>query len=688
MSIKKKFEDIIGFITRGHEGVSPVGGMDAAVPFNPSETDDLSIAGNMTACFLTLLSGTDVRGYDEALKYLERMESSRWGEASRFFLEGAGLVLDEVESLYRDSHRFQGAFDALHRAISGGPPGNDALRDLIWAVFFPEGLIGVDRSAAIEALREKRTVRITELNKDPVRFPEREILFTANALLTVPSSPDHLPSLESGVRQAVEAAMKEDQLYWYDHPIPVGTPAERNELVYGLRHLSEALGCEERAGQKDPDHDIDCVISVSVTHRGLRDAARPWLASLLDGADGARGVNLHVFTEEDTARLLDDILLPAARHYEPASDGATLREIFGVDGEYGRHYNFLKAIARFWSVFVSPEIRATFKIDLDQVFPQEELMRETGMTAFGHLRTPLWGARGIDGAGDEVYLGMIAGTLVNRKDIAASIFTPDVPLPERAPRWDEIIFRSAVPQALSTEAEMMARYGAGQGHDGRRSCLQRVHVTGGTNGILVEALGRYRPFTLSSIGRAEDQAYLLSALYRRESGAYLRYCHGSGLVMRHDSDLFSDAADAARTGKVLGDYVRTMLFSDYGRALPWGFDRIKEAVDPFTGCFISALPITIVCLRFALRAARMFAENDPESLRFFTDGIGRLSAYLAYHRRGENSLESMYMKEKQGWDLYYDTLDYVEQGIKRKDSFALELMNKAKELIESVKIKK
>lgn len=685
MSIKKKFGDIICFITRSLEGAPA---MEGAMSFNPSEADDLSIARNMTVCFLTVLSGTDARGHGEALKYLKSMEGSRWAGASRFFLEGAGLALDEIESLYRESDRFRGAFDALHGAISGDLPGDDTLIDLVRDIFFPEGVIGGDRSAAVTSLREKRTVRIRELNNDPIRFPGREILFTANALLTVPSSPDHIPSLEVGVRQAVEAAMKESQLYWYDHPIPVGAPAERNELVYGLRRLSEAMGYEERAGLKDQERDIDCVISASVTHRGLRDMARPWLTSLLNGADGARGINLHVFTEEDTARLLEDILIPAARHYDPVSDGALLREIIGVDGEYGKHYNFLKAIARFWSVFVSPEIRGTFKIDLDQAFPQEELVRETGMTAFGHLRTPLWGARGMDSAGDEVYLGMIAGTLVNRKDIAMSIFTPDVPAPNRDPRWDEIIFQSAVPQALSTEAEMMARYGAGQGLDGRRSCLQRVHVTGGTNGILVEALRRYRPFTLSRIGRAEDQAYLLSVLYRHESGAYLRYCHGSGLVMRHDADLFSDAADAARTGKVLGDYVRTMLFSDYARALPWGFERIKNTVDPFTGCFISALPITIVCLRYALRLARMFYDNDPESLRFFTDGIGRLSAYLEYHRGGENPLENIYIREKQGWDLYYNTLDYVERGIKRKDSFALELLEKAKAFIESVTIKK
>ena len=61
----------------------------------------------------------------------------------------------------------------------------------------------------------------------------------------------------------------------------------------------------------------------------------------------------------------------------------------------------------------------------------------------------------------------------------------------------------------STVAEMMARYD-GAPQDGRARCLERIHVTGGTNGILIDALRRHRPFTPTFIGRAEDQAYLLT----------------------------------------------------------------------------------------------------------------------------------------------------------------------------------
>ncbi len=88
-----------------------------------------------------------------------------------------------------------------------------------------------------------------------------------------------------------------------------------------------------------------------------------------------------------------------------------------MDGAYGRHYTFLKAVTALWQVLVDPDVRGTFKIDLDQVFPQAELVAETGASAFEHLETPLWGALGVDPDGRELELGMIAGALVNERDI-------------------------------------------------------------------------------------------------------------------------------------------------------------------------------------------------------------------------------------------------------------------------------
>ncbi|MFH1082877.1 MAG: hypothetical protein V1751_05755, partial [Pseudomonadota bacterium] len=253
------------------------------------------------------------------------------------------------------------------------------------------------------------------------------------------------------------------------------------------------------------------------------------------------------------------------------------------------------------SLIFRSRIQGTFKIDLDQVFPQDKLLRETGSSALEHLKTPLWGAEGIGRDGTMVELGMIAGALVNEKDIESSLFTPDVSFPVEEIQGDEWIFFSPLPQSISTEAEMMTRY-PHESLYGWGNCIHRIHVTGGTCGILVDSLKRHRPFTPSFIGRAEDQAYLLSVLFN-ESGGSLRYVHKEGLIMRHDKEAFAgEAIESAHIGKLIGDYARILLFSQYAGVLSWPVKRIKELLDPFTGCFISHIPITVVYLRLALRA--------------------------------------------------------------------------------------
>ena len=270
-------------------------------------------------------------------------------------------------------------------------------------------------------------------------------------------------------------------------------------------------------------------------------------------------VDVYVFSEAATDRLIDEILAPAIERYLGQQDIEPLRRVFGVDGEYGRHYSFLKAISALWHVLVDQRVRATFKIDLDQVFPQKQLVKEGGGSAFEHFQSPLWGARGRDADGQTVELGMLAGALVNEADIALGLFTPDVKRPSSIPAGEAVAFFNRLPMALSTEAEMMTRYtGTAGDPDGKHTCLHRIHVTGGTNGILVDALRRHRPFTPTFIGRAEDQAYLLSVLFA--GSAPLRYVHSAGLMMRHDKEAFAGLAiEAAKVGRFVGDLVPNTL---------------------------------------------------------------------------------------------------------------------------------
>ncbi|MFP4431933.1 MAG: hypothetical protein ACLFPV_11840 [Spirochaetaceae bacterium] len=645
----------------------------------------------LSALFFPLPGGDPLGGADfrrlpdsSAGKLLEEFarRTARGDEAretpadstERFLDLGGRLLLDELVRLYESDEEARMALfeaceylDSPGASSAGGAAGatwNEETRRVLWRLFFPEGAaLESDREGGVLRVRKRREVRITAPNEEPINDPVRELLFTANVLITVPTDPDSqgVRQLPQSLRERVLETMKEPQLYHYDHPIHIGVPLEANEAVYGLRGLDRMIAFEKRRGTVESDAKATVVLSLSVTHEGLHTVAPDYLRGELARAGGFENLKVYLFTELECRTL-------AGTLFDGENAGGGVNRVFGVDGEYGRHYNFLKAIAAFWQAKVDPGVRGTFKIDLDQVFPQEVLVSESGESALEHFRTALWGARGVDAAGTPVELGMIAGALVNEKDIHKGLFTPDVTYPDEIPPGEAAVFYNRLPMALSTEAEMMTRYdGSRENPDGRRRCLQRYHVTGGTNGILIDALRRHRPFTPSFIGRAEDQCYILSRLYEGE-GPYLRYLHKPGLIMRHDKEAFAgESIEAARHGRFVGDLVRTYYFSRYAEALPWGFDRVKEQIDPFTGCFATRRTWTVIMLRLAFHCAALMASGSrgPDEaltvLRLAAERLGPFAATEAGEKAGtqagvENTRRS-YLEERDAWDAFYDALD-------------------------------
>ena len=625
---------------------------DPAPDFSSAPSTPADTARALNAAFLIRLTGPGHPLAQPAEALLRGLaEDPEWRPAATLFRQALEFVPGDIELAAASDPAFAEAFRRLEAALpSGYSPG---LQELLWSVFFPEGTgLRGRESQRIADLRSKRLVRITSLSPSPLTDPVRQILFTSNVLLAPPPPGTDLAALrlEPEVRRELARIMAEPQVHWYDHPVRVGAPPEHNEALYGLRHLDEALGWEIRKGNAAPGARAACVLSVSVTHRGLNRVARSWLERELALAGGLRHLDVYVFTEADAGRLLERALAPLAGK----GPAAAMADVFGVDGPYGRHYSFLKAVAVLWQVSIDPGVRAVFKIDLDQVFPQPDLEREAGGSMADLFRTPLWGARGTDAEGAPVELDMIAGALVNERDIGCGLFTPDVTCPPREPLGAERLFWSRLPQALSTEAEMTARYGDPP-LDGRTACLQRVHVTGGTNGILIEALRRHRPFTPSFIGRAEDQAYLMSTFGREGPG--LAYVHCPGLVMRHDKESFAgEAVRAARAGKAVGDIVRVLQFSAYARALG-DPAASKSRLDPFTGCFISRIPRVVALLRFALEAAAEFkAGRAEEGTEFVRTGAARLRDELAFTDAASGALERRLAYEREGWDVFFEGL--------------------------------
>ena len=688
----ERFQTIISkfFESTDDKGIRTI--FDPTDQFDQSRKDDPGIARTMNTAFLIALAGNNPPLSEAARSLLGEMtDSPQWGGVARFYLDGLVRVKEEIGKRANQDPDFSKCLEDLSQWFSQPATSNDVTEraEKIWSLFFPEAAgIEANRNDRIKALRKKRTVTIEDLNPSPISSPAREMLFTSNVLLTLPQegvSLDEMP-LSKAIKKALSSIGREPQLYWYDHPIPLGIEENQNEVIYGLKGLAETLAFERDRGNVTDSRNLKCLLSISVTHRGLHDIAKNYIRESVRRSGIVNHLDLYAFTEMDTEALRNDILLPAAVHYLQADDTPECFRVFGVDGEYGRHYTFLKAIAPFWSVLIEPEIRATFKVDLDQVFPQQELVEQTGASAFEHFRTTLWGAKGKDSGGRPLELGMIAGALVNQRDMGKSLFFPDVRFPDRPPAPDETIFFSALPQALSTEAEMGTRYGTG-GIDGEKTCIQRIHVTGGTNGILVDVLRRYRPFTPSFIGRAEDQAYILSALPHR--GRKLAYVHEDGLIMRHDKEEFAqETIKSSFVPKLVGDLIRTLYFSAYAGALSGDVSAIKDALDPFTGCFISKIPATVVTLRFSLKAGSFFAEGkDGQGLEFIQNGAKRLKEAFDFIEGKKSRLRETYRQERRDWDLFYNTLSALEDALAKGDPFALNLQKRAREIVDQCAVR-
>ena len=618
---------------------------------------------------------------------LEAMEDSQDRELASFLRKGIEVMEQEIKQVLESDGDFRTDIETLANAI--GAPENDTtdLTERYWAVFLPEAVgVAGGWNEKVRRLRNKREVSIDALCPTPIQNPAKELLWTSNALLTVPSenAPANELHLDETTRRALAAHDLGKQKYWYDHPVQIGVSAENNEILYGLRGLSQMFAFEKERGTAAPEDRLEVVLSVSVTHPGLHRIARPYIESILRQSTDVHDLDIYIFTEEDTQRLTEDVLNPAARLFdEKRMAPETLETIFGVDGPYGRHYNFLKAVSAIWQTVRNPELKATFKIDLDQVFPQERLVEELSKSAFQLLGTPLWGATGRDQTGKPVELGMLAGALVNQADINQGLFTPDVKPASPPFSPDRWVFATQVPQALSTEAEMMTRYD-GSDLDGKQKCLSRIHVTGGTTGIRVEALRRYRPFTLSTISRAEDQAYIMSVL-NEKSERVLRYAHMPGLIMRHDKHSFAAGAiQTAAAGKTVGDYERMILFSLYAHGLPWSWEETHSSLEPFTGSFVSRTPFTTALLAFTLKALQSSGGLDTEE--FLSVGVRKLGTLLAKDESTPSWLKQSYENEKSSWNAFYDVLGHLEEEEKKGSKEAEQIIKRARAIIAETQL--
>ena len=497
-----------------------------------------------------------------------------------------------------------------------------------WQIFCPSAAAASTDPASMSVdIQTRRQLHRISPPEVPIENVSRELLFTTNALLSPPLDP-HSEHIPLSLRQAARHFESTPQSFWYDHPVPLDASPEENEILYGLSKLDDALAREVDIGVLARGARLDIAMSISVTHEGMEDLASRYVIDQINNHLQLRHLRVFLFDEKRCKQIV--------KHLCPSNAAAA--DVFGVNGSYGRHYSFLKAIVLLWQMSVNPHARFSFKIDLDQVFDQDALLAHTGRTALQLISNPLWGGDAVDYDGRSVDLSMLAGALVNQRDISNGLYSPDVNRPESdliagslsslrlfCPQW---------PQAISTESEILQK----------RDGFQRIHVTGGTTGITADALLRWQPFTPSFINRAEDQAYALSTF---RDDKYLAHLHAEGLIMRHDKQLFAARAIAhAKSGKAIGDIERLLLFSRYSELHNCGMQKVRDHFWPFTSCFVHPDSTALAGLIFAL-------DGAAKGGRFVTEGAPRLLRCMNFCSRG---MEKQLEHEKDGWQAIYTSL--------------------------------
>ena len=214
-----------------------------------------------------------------------------------------------------------------------------------------------DPGAMFNEIRRRRLLRNICPAQKSLRDPATELLLTSNILVSPPLDPESIEVPEQ-FREASREFFDQQQDYWYDHPIPIDATDEENEIIYGLRNLDAAIAIEHTRGSLGSKPKIDLVLSLSVTHNGMELLAQRYVEYIIRTKLNLQHLNIFLFDENLTAKLIKKL----------SPDNWHLQEVFGVNGAYGRHYNFLKAILVIWNRVLRPAARYTFKIDLDQVF--------------------------------------------------------------------------------------------------------------------------------------------------------------------------------------------------------------------------------------------------------------------------------------------------------------------------------
>jgi hypothetical protein len=161
--------------------------------------------------------------------------------------------------------------------------------------------------------------------------------------------------------------------------------------------------------------------------------------------------------------------------------------------------------------------------------------------------------------------------------------------------------------------------------------------------------------------------------------------------MRHDKEAFAgDAIAAAHVGKLIGDDVRILVFSALATAAAGpGADRaaIGHLLDPFTGSFVSDVPVSLAHLRLALRALTMIGRGDADDgRRYAIEGTRRLAETMR-RTADPTAVAAAVARERAAWEAYYDAIDALEAGLAAGDDQAAALRDRTVAIVDACRIR-
>jgi len=505
-------------------------------------------------------------------------------------------------------------------------------KENLWSIFSPDAINGSNNPESFKKqILKKRILKKLKKPKFSIQIPHKEILFLSNILITIPEDykSENIPL---NLQNRIKPFLNKKQNYWYDHPIPIDASDDENEILYGLRHLDKALNVEFKRGNLKTNEKISLVLSLSVTHKGLEDIAFEYVKNKIKGKLNLKFINIFIFDENKTSKIIKKLF--------PNNDDYP--ELFGVNGNYGRHYTFLKYVLTLWNKVIDKSFNYSFKIDLDQVFDQNFLIRISKMSIFEVFKNQkYWGGTGIDFEERLVDLGMLAGGLVNKGETHKEYLIPDVKRPSKKTIFSNIsskrVFCPDWAHALSTEAEIIYE----------KENIHRIHVTGGTTGITLKTLEKWTPFTPSFVNRAEDQAFVISSLNKNE---FLSHIHAPYLIMRHDKlDFAKRTVTNSKLGKEIGNLDRILLFSYYSKCSHFDYNLIKNHLWPYTSSFIQEFPEILIYFILLI-------EGITKSEQFLHNASKRLKTTQIFCN---NKLEHQFRFEKEFWTDFIMRMNYI-----------------------------